>query len=398
MSTPAYLRSSTDAAMAAKLAAHPDVKRAKEALARDAERVKIRRQLLATSVRLNAELAPDLHRIIDMCVERLGVQTKVEPYVYPSATVNAGVARPEDGRLFVMFSSEILDRFDDDELCFVVGHELAHHVFDHHDIPIAAVTSVEAGVDPQLALELFSWSRFAEISADRGGLYCTQSLEAVGRALFKLASGLRGTKTNLAIDALLAQMEEIEATGFAKADDAARADWFSTHPFSPLRLKAAQLFANSEHMKAGGTPADRLELETNELMGVMEPGYLKSDSDEARAMRRVLLAGGMLVAAAHGEIDVAEVAALERFLGEGSISDKLSVEALAEDLPRRLEALKAEAPRARRAQVVRDLCVIALADGHAAPDECKVIADIALALGVGPDLVDQTFGCEFALD
>lgn len=374
-----------------------DVRRAAAAAFEDSDQNKVRRQLLSTSVRLTPTLAPELHRMIAVCKEKLELDASFEPYVYPDSQANAAVVKPEDGRVFLLFSSQLLEMFDEGELTYVVGHELGHHKFGHHGLPVRAVLK-GAKVRPAVALQLFSWSRFAEVSADRAGLYCAGSLDAVGRGLFKLASGLRGTKTNLAVDALLAQMEEIQADGIATGNDGDRGEWFSTHPFSPLRLKAAQLFANSDAMTKGGITQEQMELEVGTVMGIMEPGYLKAKTDQGRALRRVLLAGGMMVAAASDGISEVEIEALDEFLGEGTITDKLSLDALREDLPARIKAAIAEAPVMRRAQLVRDLCVIAFADGHPDAQERTVLIDLAKQLGVDAALVDETLEATLELD
>jgi tellurite resistance protein len=393
------IRVEADTLLAERLRVHPVVQAASRARGRASGGSEIERSLLATAVRLTRSVAPELQDMLASCAEMLKVETTLEPFVYPSSSMNAAVTPPEDGKLFVLFSSELLDAFDQDELCFVVGHELGHHKYGHHDIPVRAVLEEGGKQDPELALDLFSWSRFAELSADRAGLMCCNNLEAVGRSLFKLASGLRGTRANVAMQALLAQVEELQAQGIATADDADRDEWFSTHPFSPLRLKAASL-AHSAGLFAGIGEDARvgLERQTHELMAVMDPGYLKGKSEEARAMRRVLLAGGFLVAVADGEVHEAEVAALDGFLGEGTVHDRLSAEALRADLPSRLADLKACAGAAHHQQVVRDICIVARADGHVADCERAVIEEICEVLQISPALVERMFGAEMQLD
>jgi Zn-dependent protease with chaperone function len=86
-----------------------------------------------------------------------------------------------------MFSSSILEAFSAAEIRFVMGHELGHHLFHHHDIPIGFVLRGQQRPSPKLALMLTSWSRYAEISADRAGAYCARDIEAVAHSLFKLA-------------------------------------------------------------------------------------------------------------------------------------------------------------------------------------------------------------------
>ena len=131
----------------------------------------------------------------------------------------------------------------------------------------------------------------------------------------------------------------------------------------------------------------------------MNPSYLKEPSDVAEAMRRLLFAGGIAVASAMGEIDAEAMAELERLLGQGSVPPGLDPEAVIADLPSRIESVRKSVPPLRRIQVVRDLCLIARADGHTAEAEIKVICDIAAAVDVDPSVVGAALdpscaGCE----
>jgi len=58
----------------------------------------LRRQLLATSVRLSRKMAPDVYKLSDECVERLSMDTPLELYVFNSAQFNAMCFKPEEGR------------------------------------------------------------------------------------------------------------------------------------------------------------------------------------------------------------------------------------------------------------------------------------------------------------
>ena len=162
--------------MFATLSEHPEVQKAYEAIARHEETTPsgIRRRLLATSVRLSPRMAPDVHRMADDCAERLQIGIPHELYAYAGPQFNAACFKPEDDRVCVMFSSGLLEAFEGTELKFVVGHELGHHVYRHHDIPIGLLLRGREKPDPRLALDLFSWSRYAEISADRAGAFCAQ--------------------------------------------------------------------------------------------------------------------------------------------------------------------------------------------------------------------------------
>ncbi len=386
------LQAEGDRELAEQLLREQDVRRAIERAEKDAGESGARRQLLGSAIRLTPDMAPDIHAIVDGCRNKLGIESPVESFVYPGATFNAAAVHPDGGRLLVIMSSSLLEAFEPDELRFVTGHELGHHLFEHHRIPLAALLSGKSRVGPGLVLQLFAWQRYAEISADRAGVVCAGGLDPAARSLFKLASGLRGGRIKVRIDQFLAQVGDLreESGRIGRDDDAARADWFATHPFSPLRLQAAELFSKSELMAAGGASRAELESQVQDLMTLMRPSYLKEKSSVAEAMRRLLFAGGVAIASASGEVKEEEIAELERLMGPGSVPLDLKPDLIRKDLPGRIEDVKSNVPELRRAQVIRDLCVIARSDGRTDAAESKVVRDIAVAIGVDPSVVDCT--------
>jgi len=70
------IRCANDLALYEKLTQHRDVKRVNEQIAKhEAEGPSgVRRNLLATSVRLTEGMAPDIAKMADECVEKLGVK------------------------------------------------------------------------------------------------------------------------------------------------------------------------------------------------------------------------------------------------------------------------------------------------------------------------------------
>ena len=268
------VRAKGDRELEASLLARPEVKKTIEAFERNADQIGARRQLLGTSLRLLPEMAPNLHRSIRECEESLGMDQPIEVYVYPSASFNAAAVRPENGMLFVMFSSSLLEAFDAQELKFVIGHELGHHYYEHHRIPVGVITQSQEAMSPSVALEIFAWQRHAEISCDRAGLLCTNSLDSAANALFKLSSGLSKYDLKISMDQFIEQAGELrrEVELSAASDESPRQDWFSSHPFSPLRLVAAKHFMESELMN-GATRAADLESQVEDLMGEMSPSY-----------------------------------------------------------------------------------------------------------------------------
>lgn len=378
---------------------HPDVKRVNDMIARhEAEGPSgIRRRLLATSVRLSNTMAKDINTMADECIEKLGVELPLELYVYSSPQFNAACFKPEEDRLFVMFSSSLLEAFDSDELRFVMGHELGHHVYRHHDIPIGYLLRGQHP-DPKLALELFAWSRYAEISADRAGAYCAQNIDAVARSLFKLASGLSSKVIKFSLEDFVAQVDEMQIEDAEPGQGAPQEDWFSTHPFSPLRVKALELFERAEMSGNGSMPDSELEVGVQSLMSLMEPSYLEGKTDVGETMRRLLFAGAIAVADASHAISKKEIEVFEQFFGKHAFSEKLNIEKIKQQLPGRISETKQNASQTQCMQVLRDLCLIALADDKVSAPERVVLDEIAVGLGISTSFVSQTLESSQDLD
>ncbi len=398
--TPEQIRCDNDRAMYDVLLGNREVINVNELIAKRQEEgpAGTRRRLLGTSVRLSRRMAPDVHRMADECIEMLEMNIPHELYVYSGPQFNAACFKPENDQLFVIFSSSLLEAFTGSELRFVIGHEFGHHVYRHHDIPIGYLLNGQAHPDPKLALDLFAWSRYAEISADRAGAHCAKDLNAVAKALFKLASGLTSKVVEFSFEDFLRQVDEMQVEDTVPGNNAAKEDWFSTHPFSPMRVKALKYFHDSELAVEGGMPKADLEVAVQGVMSLMEPSYMEGRTDTAEAMRRLLLAGAITVADAANGISDKEIEVFEKFFGRDSFNDRLSVDKIKNELPNRMTAVKAVASTTQRMQVLRDLCVVARAEGPIVEAERTALDHIADGLGISRSFICQSAEANFEPD
>lgn len=386
------IRYQNDREMAAELLKHPDVVRVNKQIEKMQEEgpMGTRRRLLGTSVRLSRFMAPEVHKMADECIEKLEMKIPHELYVYSSPQYNAACFKPEGGKLFVMFSSSLLENFEGSELKFVIGHEFGHHVYNHHEIPIGFLLRGNQRPDPRLALDLFAWSRNAEVSADRAGAFCAEDMNGIARSLFKLASGLGDKVIRFDLDEFLKQVDEMQVEDSEPGQGAPKEDWFSTHPFSPLRVKALQLFDQSILMDENGNSHEHLEVGVQRLMSLMEPSYLEARTDTASTMRRLLFAGAIAVANADKGISEREVELFEKFFGKGEFNKGLNIDRIIEALPDRIKTAKQQTSLTQRMQVMRDICVMSKADGKANDIERAVMDDIADQLGISRAFICQT--------
>jgi len=395
----ADIRCANDLALYQKLKKHRDVKKVNEQIARhEAEGPSgIRRNLLSTSVRLTRGMSPEIADMADECIEKLGVDLPLELYVYSSPQFNAACFKPEDDRLYVMFSSSLLEGFTAQELKFVMGHELGHHVYDHHAIPVGYLLRGQQRPDPELALELFAWSRYAEISADRAGAHCAQDMDAVARSLFKLSSGLTSKVVEFSLNDFVAQVDDMQSVDQEPGQGAPQSDWFSTHPFSPLRVKALKLFESSE-LYSGSDSKEDLEMGVQSVLSLMEPSYLEAKTDTAEAMRRLLFAGLISVADADDGISAEELEVFGKFFGKFAFTDKLDIEKIKQTVSGRAEEVRQKASQTQGMQVLHDMCLIAKADGNVHANERLVLESVAAALDIPSSFICQTIDVDADLD
>jgi len=394
------IRCSNDLSLYEKLLNSLEVKKTNEWIERESKKspASTRRHLLSSSVRLTENMSPSIHAMAKDCIKKLGVELPLELYVYSSPQFNAACFKPEDERLYVMFSSSLLEGFTEQELKYVMGHELGHHIYRHHDVPIGYLLKGEQRPSPRMALELFAWSRYAEISADRAGAHCAQDFPAVASALFKLSSGLTSDLIQFDLDDFLAQVDEMQIVDAEPGDGSPKGDWFSTHPFSPLRVKALQHFHNSEFLKPSGISKDQLEINVQGLMGIMEPSYLEGKTEVAETMRRLLFAGAITIADASGGISDKEIKIFDQFFGEFALSDNLNIEKLKQSVKRRAEAVLKVASRSQKAHLIRDLALVAKADGRVSKNKRKELFKIANLLEISDEIVENALEFDAELD
>ena len=394
------LRCTNDLNLFEKLSLEKDIIDTNEWIRREVKKnpMSTRRHLLSNSVRLTQKMSPQIHSMANECIECLGVKLPLELFVYASSQFNAACFKPEQERLYVMFSSSLLEGFSADELKYVMGHELGHHIYRHHEIPIGYLLKGKHPPSPKTTLELFAWSRYAEISADRAGAFCAQNFDAVASALFKLSSGLTSELIKFELHDFLDQVDDMQAVDAEPGEGAPIGDWFSTHPFSPLRVKALDLFHRSELMNETEMGKEELEIKVLELLGLMEPSYLAGKTKTAESMRRVLFAGAITIASASGGISSKEVEVFESFFGKNAFGDTLNIDKIKSSLVGRAAKVLELASHSQRFQLLRDLALIAKADNRVSKLERQVLNEIALSIGLTLEDVELVLSQEYELD
>lgn len=236
--------------------------------------------LLGSAVRVDERQFARLHRLLAEVGQSLDCATLPEMYVQGDPRLHArcvGMDKP-----IIVLSSGIVLHLDDDELRFVIGHELGHALSGHAlyrtllDRLLGLSNLLNAipggGLGARMiTVGLLEWSRKAELSADRAGLLATQDPNAALRFHMKLASG--GTLEELDVTSFLAQGAEYDEGGDVR-ESLLKLSLLQqqTHPFAVVRATELRRWIDSGAYTAilGGTYPRRSEDDSASVSGAAQ--------------------------------------------------------------------------------------------------------------------------------
>ena len=286
-------------------------------------------------------------------------------------------------------------------MTFVIGHEVGHYLFEHTRFPIDYILQNNNGrLSPLHAMKMYAWIRNAEITADRVGMVCCRDFNVAANAFFKLSSGITSSAFQFSVEDYLKQLEDLRHE-MSEQEDSDPQDWFSTHPFNPLRMKALDIFFKGKPyhqltgQQGGQLTADQVAEQVGELMTIMEPTYLQDTSDVGKKAQRYVLTAGFLVAAANGVVEQSEVNALATILGPQCSPEEIQgimnaePPAVKEEVETLSKDLRATMTGMQKLQLIRDMVVISIADGSLDKDELSCLIWLCQNLGVEPQFINQ---------
>ncbi len=209
---------------------------------------RIRLEYLGSGIRVDDRQFPGVHRVLAEVGRVLDVDELPEVYVVNWPITNAmtiGMDKP-----IIVLNSSLFDLLDEEEMRFVIAHELGHALSGHavyrtlllwlgnltgfwNAIPGGAI-----GLRMIIAA-LCEWQRKAELSADRAGLLATQDPSVAFRVHMKLASGT-GDLSELDQTSFFAQGQEyLDSSDLRDSVLKLLIVETNTHPFAVVR--AAEL-------------------------------------------------------------------------------------------------------------------------------------------------------------
>lgn len=252
-----------------------------------------------TSIKVEKSVMPKLYRNLYSVKEKLGFTQDIEFYITNSPQVNACTyfgttpGRP----LIVELNSSLIELMDEDELRFVIGHELGHQIDGNYELT-KLINFVYPNLDTMspllLQMKVRFWQQLCELVADRYGFLAVEDLNVCVSAFFKMHSGLNLRRMDIDIQAFIDNNRRLlryyTDGKFLSLDN-------YDHPVDAIRVEALNLFATSR---------SRTELDDgmNILISAMSR-MCREEVDEH--MPYFIASAGLLMANADGNITQDEV-------------------------------------------------------------------------------------------
>ena len=299
--------------------------------------------------------------------------------------------------LHVFVSQHFFNSLTEDEQVGIIGHEIAHQLFQHLKYPIKGILNekMDANLAWKLKSNLIYRGKIAEITADLIGLvsndfnyrsYCT--------ALIKYTTGLDDSSNSTFSISPLLEIVLKQYDDFAK--DPYIHDMISSHPIMPLRVKIINEVINTKLIRNFGETLSLSKIKeykkefndlVNELICTIYPELFLEDND----ITNVIVLMSIAVVLADKEIHESEDKYIKSLLkntkkdysvftdlifkkdNDTSFEDKIS-QLIDESI---LITQKKTFNKTMIVPIIRKLLLVAASDGEVVKEELNVIFDFA---------------------
>ena len=210
----------------------------------------LRVQLTGSFIHVTPEALPDLYKIFLTARDRLAIPITPEFYIRNAGDINAytaGVDKP-----IIVLHSGAVDALNEDELLFLLGHEMGHiksgHVLYYQIascLPLVGqiIGNLTLGIGNLLSMglqgALMHWARSSELTADRAGLLACQNQEATLRSMMKLAGLPKSVAEKTDVQHFIKQAKDFQSFDNSTADKIAKQISLSgaEHPWTVMRAR-----------------------------------------------------------------------------------------------------------------------------------------------------------------
>jgi Zn-dependent protease with chaperone function len=214
---------------------------------------------------LGPEQFPQLHDMVVAGARALKLDKTPQTFLYNSQGIFNAFARRLMGGRYVFLTSALVEANSDEQVRFVIGHELGHHAAGHLD-PWINSLKLPAHAVPFLGR---AYSRSREYSCDNIGAYLSRDIAASRSSLQMLGCGCRRLNPTMSCEAFMAQEKMVPPIfGFLS-------EIFRSHPRLTGVWRPSRIMAPPILILAGiQRPSRRLNRKTPSLRacgGVHDP-------------------------------------------------------------------------------------------------------------------------------
>jgi Zn-dependent protease with chaperone function len=208
----------------------------------------LRVQLTGSHLRVTADSLPQVHEKLLAACDLLDLPKVPDLYIASGSDLNAFTAGTENP--LIVLNAGAIDLLTDDELFFVIAHEVGHiksgHVLYYQIAEFLPVIGAIVGgatfglgelLGAGLQVALLNWKRMSEFTADRAGLLACQDANVPITAMMKIAGLPQKFHEAINPEDFIAQAREF------KGLDADKLNWLvkwlstmgQTHPWTVMR-------------------------------------------------------------------------------------------------------------------------------------------------------------------
>jgi Zn-dependent protease with chaperone function len=156
-----------------------------------------RAKIYGNYVLISPNQFPHLYNMVQQGAANVGLTPAPTAFIYNSNGLMNAFARRLFGGSFIFLTSAIVEAETDEQIKFVIGHELGHHAAGHLNL-FKNILKGPAHFIPFLGP---AYSRSRELTCDRVGAYLSNDMQSSRSALQMLACGCRRLNTSLNCDA-----------------------------------------------------------------------------------------------------------------------------------------------------------------------------------------------------
>lgn len=200
-------------------------------------------QYTGSHLKVTSDNYPEIYEYLKYAARILDVKNIPELYIEWGYNINACTVGAENP--IIVLNSGLIDLCDDDEILFVIGHELGHvksnHMLYHmmaqvinyiiDQIPFGSIAAAP------LQYALYYWDRMSEFTADRAGLLCCQKPTVALKSLIKIAGLPYSQYDKIDVESFIQQAKDFKMLDFEGINKVIKlisiAD--STHPWTVMR-------------------------------------------------------------------------------------------------------------------------------------------------------------------